>query len=239
MQLTIRHASFCIMLLSACAMGCGGRERCGVPAGVGMACQCSNGAAGVRVCQPDLMWGPCDCTGRIELPGPVQDMGPNASSGGAVQSGAMPAGGGGAVQSGGMQGDEDSGMDPTQGPDASSSTGGVISTGGGLATGGTMDAGAGLPPYRACAAASDCDSGGQCMVTASFPTNASVCAPACVDVGDCPVPDGSYEASVICDVGFCRLDCTPVLFAALLTCPADMTCIAPLLGTAYCHANAQ
>jgi hypothetical protein len=35
--------------------------------------------------------------------------------------------------------------------------------------------------------------------------------------------------------GSCMLDCTPVLFSPLLTCPTGMSCIAPLFGTAYCH----
>jgi hypothetical protein len=85
--------------------------------------------------------------------------------------------------------------------------------------------------------ASDCQAGAECVVTPSFPMDEVVCAPACVQPSDCPVPDGNFEAVLTCELGFCRLDCTPVLFAPLLTCPPRMTCVAPLLGPAYCHAR--
>jgi hypothetical protein len=91
--------------------------------------------------------------------------------------------------------------------------------------------------YGACMATSDCRPGAQCIMTPSFPNNATVCAPACVDVGECPKPEGSYEATLACESGICRLNCTPVLFAPLLSCPTGMTCVAPLFGTAYCHAG--
>jgi hypothetical protein len=54
-------------------------------------------------------------------------------------------------------------------------------------------------------------------------------------VADCPVPDGTYEAVLACSQGGCRLDCTPLPFAPLLTCPAGMACVAPLFSPAYCH----
>ena len=89
--------------------------------------------------------------------------------------------------------------------------------------------------YGACMTAADCQPKAQCVITSNYPVDANVCAPACVDVGDCPVPDGTYDAVLGCVSGYCRLDCTPVLFAELLTCPSGMACIAPLLGSAYCH----
>ena len=109
--------------------------------------------------------------------------------------------------------------------------------GAGGAGGAPADAGMPKPvnPYSACMSASDCVPGAQCIITPSTPTNATVCAPPCVDTTDCPVPKGSYEAVMTCVTGYCQLDCTPVLFAPLLTCPTGMTCIAPLLGESYCH----
>jgi hypothetical protein len=80
----------------------------------------------------------------------------------------------------------------------------------------------------------DCDPEASCLQTPGVPAS-SVCAPACVNDSDCPVPDGTYEARLGCVVGFCQLDCTPVLFAPLLTCPTGMTCIVAALGNAFCH----
>jgi hypothetical protein len=90
-------------------------------------------------------------------------------------------------------------------------------------------------PYGACATASDCGAGARCIITANFPVDASVCAPACVETSDCPVPRGSYGAVLSCVTGYCQLDCTPVLFAPLLSCPSGMSCVAPLIGESYCH----
>ena len=52
---------------------------------------------------------------------------------------------------------------------------------------------------------------------------------------DCPVPAGSYEARVSCLLGYCGLDCTPILFAPLLSCPTGMTCLTVPFGGALCH----
>jgi hypothetical protein len=144
--------------------------------------------------------------------------------------------GSGAIDGGMLDGSVEPGMDAGAG---SGGVGGSAGVGGEGGEGGIGGEG-GAPsddPYRACTVPADCDPGDQCLVTASFPANATVCEPSCVDVGECPVPDGSYEAVLSCVQGGCRLDCTPVLFGALLTCPAGMTCIAPLFGAAYCHAD--
>ena len=74
-----------------------------------------------------------------------------------------------------------------------------------------------------------------CSITPNFPTDATVCAPRCVDVSECPKPEGMYDATVQCVTGYCRIDCTPVLFEPLLSCPPGMACIAPLFGQSYCH----
>jgi len=40
----------------------------------------------------------------------------------------------------------------------------------------------------------------------------------------------------MCVTGYCKIDCTPVLFAALpSSCPTGMVCVAPLFGLSYCR----
>jgi hypothetical protein len=90
-------------------------------------------------------------------------------------------------------------------------------------------------PYGPCTGDPDCAPIGACSMTQSSPTNATVCAPTCTVVGDCPVPEGTYDAVLQCVEGYCRLDCTPVVFQPLLSCPAPMTCIGALFGQSYCH----
>lgn len=69
-------------------------------------------------------------------------------------------------------------------------------------------------------------------------TDRNVCAATCDTVRDCPVPEGDYDAQVVCSQGLCALDCTPALFAAALSCPYAMECVADLLGPAFCfHRN--
>jgi hypothetical protein len=151
-------------------------------------------------------------------------------------------GGGGASGSAAIDGGvPDGSVEPAV--DAGAGSGGAGGSGGGGAggTGGIGGMG-GAPsddPYRACTVPADCNPGDQCLVTASFPADATVCQPSCVDVGECPVPAGSYEAVLACVQGGCRLDCTPVLFGSLLSCPTGMSCIAPLFGAAYCHTDAM
>lgn len=224
-------------LLLCAAVACDEGEPCGVP-GVAATCACGDGHAGARVCQPDGNWRACDCSGAISLPNPVsvRDGGSGAGGAGGGGGGGAPAAGGRGGGGGGMSDaamppvDEDAGVEP---PDAGPTPDASIDAG-------TPDAGPvdPLEAYRACANASECDEGAQCLMTSSFPTNASVCQPACIDIGDCPVPGGNYDAVVECATGRCRLNCTPVLFAPLLSCPTGMQCIDPLIGTAICHADA-
>jgi hypothetical protein len=90
-------------------------------------------------------------------------------------------------------------------------------------------------PYRACMRDADCDPGGLCIQTQSVPNTFTVCAPPCNIASDCPVPAGTYQATVGCFIGYCGLDCTPLLFAPLLSCPEHMACISGQFGTASCH----
>jgi hypothetical protein len=131
----------------------------------------------------------------------------------------------------------DSGMPPVGGVGGSSTEGGVPPMADAAVDAGPPDSGpppVELPPYRGCTTAVDCDPGASCLETPGAPAY-QVCAPACVNTTDCPVPEGMYEAVTNCAVGFCKLDCTPVVFAPLLTCPTGMTCIIADLGNAFCH----
>jgi hypothetical protein len=228
-------------VLTAVALGCNSREPCGMP-GVVASCQCGGAARGSRVCTTHKIWAPCDCSGAIPLPrlSPpgAGDAGMRiASSTGGSSGSARPSGTGGAPP---VTSDDDAGMEPMSHGGTGGRSGGASGSGG--AGGASGFGGAGGAPaepmsaaYGACMSASDCHAGAQCIITASFPTDASVCAPACVDVGECPTPEGSYEALLGCLNGSCMLDCTPVLFLPLLTCPTGMSCISPLFGTAYCQ----
>jgi len=227
-----------LILCAAVAAGCDDGEPCGVP-GVVTACACADGRAGARVCQPGKTWRDCDCSGAIALPNsvstPASDGGADSGSGATGGTGGRsPAGGAGGA--GGASGapapadEDDAGSEPTDAGTGGSA--GASGAGGAAGDAGVVDP---LDAYRECTSAAECGAGAECIVTASFPSNASVCAPACIDIGDCPVPEGSYEAVVACVTGYCRLDCTPVLFAALLTCPTGLTCIDPLFGAATCH----
>jgi hypothetical protein len=67
-----------------------------------------------------------------------------------------------------------------------------------------------------------------------------VCAAACSGAGDCPVPEGMYDADVTCVGGRCRLDCTDAAGFPLpvpQSCPGGMICVADdlLTGTSYCY----
>jgi hypothetical protein len=100
-----------------------------------------------------------------------------------------------------------------------------------------VDAGPPEPqnPYRACQSDGDCGANALCVQTASVPTAFTVCAPACMTDSDCPKPAGSYEAVVSCLLGYCGLDCTPILFAPLLSCPTGMTCVSNGFSGSLCH----
>jgi len=217
-----------LLLLAAAA--CSEIDPCGVP-GIVTVCACGNGEQGARVCSEDKHWGACDCSGAIALPGPIGPRDPQGGAGGT--GGSTPAPGSGTGGAPVMPPDDDAGGEPQ--PQAGS--GGTA--GGADAGGAPADAGMPEPtdPYDNCATASDCRPGGECVITPSFPMDEVVCAPPCAQASDCPVPEGNFEAVLTCETGFCLLDCTPVLFAPLLSCPRQMTCIAPLIGQAYCHAN--
>ena len=195
----------CLLLLLA---ACSDAEPCAVP-GVAAACSCGS-APGARVCSDEREWGKCDCSGGIPLPVAVMQGEPLGGMGG----------GGGTGGTGGKPVTHDSGV----------RTDSAVPS----------DAGedAYVPPaidsYGACMADTDCDPDAKCIQTAGFPTS-TVCAPACVNTSDCPVPEGMYEAKMTCATGYCQLDCTPVVFAPLLTCPTGMTCIVTGLGVALCH----
>jgi hypothetical protein len=232
--------------------GCSTDEPCGVP-GVVETCACG-GSPGARVCQKDKTWRACDCSGSIALPNAVVQVsgsggsgagGTSAGSGGG--SGTATSGSGGRAGSSGASGagagmpDGGGGMPPMAGEGGAAGEAGSAGagTGGaGAGAGGEGGAAGSVSPdeaYRGCATAADCDPGARCTITAGFPTSSYVCAPACVDVAECPVPEGDYEATVLCQTGYCQLDCTPVLFAPLLSCPVGMSCIAPTFGVAICH----
>jgi hypothetical protein len=221
--------------------GCGEVEPCGVP-GVASACSCADGRPGARVCQADKTFRACDCSGAVALPNPVKDRpGGSGGAGGAGGAGAGRPASGGAGGNGGGAGaadasvpdpDDDAGMPPEDA--GGSGGGGAGGAGGSAGDGGTPDP---LEAYRGCSTTADCDPGAACTITPGFPSSASVCTPACVDVGDCPVPEGDYEAEVACVTGGCFLDCTPVLFEPLLSCPEGMLCVSAQLGVAFCHAD--
>jgi hypothetical protein len=202
----------CALWLGACA----GSEPCDVP---GVVTQCACGAGmGARICGDDRTWQACDCSGTIALPVEVMASTPNAGTGAS--------GSGGGTAGTGTSMRRDSGVSLRDSGDSDGSA----------ADGGMVDANVAPPSaaYRACMTDAECDPGSKCIVTAGAPT-ASVCAPACVNTVDCPVPEGTYEAKVNCVTGYCQLDCTPVLFAPLLTCPGGMTCVIAALGSALCH----
>ncbi|MDH5671889.1 MAG: hypothetical protein OEZ06_07040 [Myxococcales bacterium] len=228
-----------LSLVSLALSGCELFERCGVP-GVVLQCDCGSLGQGARVCGEDRRWGPCDCATAIALPREITSTKPDA--GGADDMSSAGSDRGSSTRpppTGGGTSDDDGGVDAVGG-----TGGGTSSTGGTGGSGGVVQAGSGgaggepavvEDPYRPCAATADCGDASECVITPGFPANASVCAPTCVDAGDCTMPAGSYDATVVCDAGYCKLDCTPVLFAPLLSCPEGMVCIAPLLGISHCH----
>lgn len=222
----LRACSWLCASMFACLWltACGVAEPCAVP-GVAVECACANLAPGARVCSAQRTLGECDCSGAIGLPNAVADGEGGTGAGTGAGTGGMS--GSGAGGTGGMSMHKDSGV--------------------AMDSGATLDAGDMGPDtgpmldpdlaYRACMSATDCDPDAQCVQTAAFPATVTVCAPACVNTTDCPVPSGMYDAVVACVTGFCRLDCTPVLFAPLLSCPTGMTCVAPPFGAAACYGN--
>lgn len=225
-----------LVLLTLAASACGSSDRCVAP-GVTATCPCGGESLGARACREDRTWANCDCSGAIALPNPIinEPRGTGGSGGGGTGGSGATGGTGGGVApmtDGGVVPMTDGGVAPmTDG--GGSGTGGVGGTGGVDGTGGSEPEP--VVPYGPCMATADCGSDAECVITPGFPTSASVCASACVDVGDCPKPAGTYDAVITCVTGYCKIDCTPVLFAALLSCPTGMACVAPLFGLSYCH----
>ena len=228
---------FSIAALLLASSGCDSGEACDVPGSVEL-CACGSGAQGGRLCQEDHTWNACDCSGAIPLPNPVTPLDPSGGRGGMAGTAGTAGGGTGGVgatggttpmMDGGGQ-DDDSGIDVPDGG-GSGGSGGTGGSGGSGGTGGMEPEN----PYGPCMGNADCRASAACTITPNFPADATVCAPKCVDTTDCPVPEGAYDAVVMCVAGYCRIDCTPVGFGALLSCPMGMTCIAPFFGTPWCH----
>jgi len=213
------------------ASSCDDVEPCAVP-GSAEVCSCAPGAQGARVCEAEHTWSDCNCSGAIPLPNPVIPLdagggrGGGAGSAGSTGTGGAGAGGmgGGTPAMDGGEIDDDGGVDPAD----AGGTGGMGGAGG---MGGMEPEN----PYGPCANNGDCRMAAECTITPNFPADANVCAPRCTATSDCPVPAGMYDAVVTCVTGFCRLDCTPVVFQPLLSCPAGMVCVSPLFGSTWCH----
>lgn len=232
-----RMGVLCALLLAAASCDEAG-EPCGVP-GVSFACACG-AQPGARVCTAQKTLSACDCSGAIPLPNAVVSPDGGASGGGSGGNGGAGgrAGTGGRSGSGGSAGmtGGSGGMGGSAGED---DDGGMIEPDAG-GMGGDGGSGGSNPlddTYRACANNGDCAPNGACSVTPNIPNNSTVCAPRCTVVADCPVPEGMYDSVLTCVEGFCRLDCTPVVFEPLLSCPGSMICVAALFGQSYCHAN--
>jgi hypothetical protein len=229
------------------AQACTGIEPC-KKRGIAEACKCDGGSMGTRSCLPELVWDHCEC-GNL----PAPDAGTSGSSGnGSGGAGAMSGGTSGSsgrtasAGTGGSSGasgstapnpDDDAGIEPMAGAGGAgnSGSGGIGGISGSGGTGGTQSTGS---PYKACAMAMDCGSGASCE-SAPDPDDAlamvHACAPACSDAAACPKPDGSFDATLVCDSGHCRLDCSGPLLEPDLSCPTGMRCVtSDLLGPSYC-----
>jgi len=213
-----------VALSAAFALGCDDLATC-AEHGDTKSCECEDGASGTQLCLPERVWAECDCTFAMPLP----DGGASGVGGGSGGGGRGGAGGAsGASGTGGSPppidgGDDDAGTDPMPG-----GTGGRAGEGGQGGEGGEGGAPAPMSAaYRGCMNASDCDTGASCDTSpALLEDPLRVCARACGDSSDCPVPEGAYEADVTCVEGRCRIDCTAEFPLVQQTCPTGMTCIA-------------
>jgi hypothetical protein len=91
--------------------------------------------------------------------------------------------------------------------------------------------------YSDCMNDNDCERADSSCVRTSGPSGMrSVCAPPCFDVVDCPVPEGAYDAVLVCEAGFCVLDCTGIPLVSPASCPGGMVCVEPELPevVSYC-----
>jgi hypothetical protein len=216
-----------LALTAAFAPGCDDLATC-AEHGDTKSCECEGGASGTQRCLPERIWAACDCSS----PAPVPDGGAAGVGGSGGAAAAGRSGAGGAAGASGTAGatapvdagdEDDAGMDPA--PAGSGGSGGA----GGAA--GAAGAGGATAPmsaaYRGCMNMNDCDTGASCdMAPALLEAPLRVCAPACDDVSDCPVPEGTYEADVLCVDARCRIDCTSEILLLQQTCPTGMTCIA-------------
>lgn len=238
-------------------LGCNQGKPCSDP-GQRQACSCGDGQSGSQQCLPERVLGDCDCSATMRPLAAGHDAGAvgtdaavsaNASdSGGSANtaktdaSSTLPAtDDSGTAMSPAMSGAGGmGGMGGAAGMAGGGGVGAAAGAGGGGAGGGGGAAGSMSDAYTACSSASDCRPSSDCtMVTANAllgTPDASVCAPPCTTATDCPVPEGSYEAAVVCDVDqFCRLDCTPLdLSSTDRSCPSAMSCVASPLTASFC-----
>ncbi len=211
------------------------------------ACSCGGDVEGVQQCMPEKVWSDCDCSGEGTPPADAGMAGASgggaggaggtsgasgAAGAGAGGSGAGGAGGGGAGGTGGSAGS----MTPAAGAGAGGAgAGGAAGEGGAGGAGGSMAEA--RPAYGGCTEDTvdeDCREGSICVLTQAVSGELTVCAPSCTMAEQCPVPDGEYEAMVVCAEGRCRIDCTPEVLAPR-SCPSGMACAEQVLDTSYCH----
>ena len=236
--------------LAVALTACTGIKPC-AKRGLTESCECPGGVRGVRVCLPERVWDHCACGEMPAGDAGVAGKGGNsgaAGTGGMSGSGSSGTGAGGS-SSGGSGGskppdsDEDAGAEPIS--DAAAGTGGMSGGGSGGSAGSAGSAGASgsaapaSAAYKACTTASDCGGAGASCESGTDPDDpfaeVQACAPACTDMSECPVPEGSYEAMIVCVDEHCRLDCSADLLQEPLTCPASMRCASTgALGPSYC-----
>lgn len=242
------RAAFAIALAVALT-ACTGIKPC-AKRGLTESCECPGGVQGVRVCLPERVWDHCACG---EMPAADAGVAGNGGTGAPAGAGGMSGGGSGGSGAGGSDSggsggseppdsDEDAGAEPTS--DAGAGTGGASGGGSGGSGGSAGSAGAsgGAAPastaYKACTSESDCGAGASCesAVDPDDPfAEVLACAPACTEVSECPVPEGSYDAMIVCVEEHCRLDCSADLLQDPLSCPAGMRCASTdVLGPSYC-----
>lgn len=234
-----------IALACALAPGCDDLAPCDAQ-GDTQPCECAGGAPGAQVCLPELIWAACDCTSEPAPDGGTTHAGGTGGGGSGASSGTGGAGGaGGARPPAGGSGDEDAGAEPDPGSAGAGAGGAGAGSGGSAGTGGQSGEGGASAPmsaaYRDCMNANSCDEDAECLMsTPGLLGPLRVCSPACSDAGDCPVPEGTYDADVVCTEGRCRIDCTEMEDFPLPTpqsCPEGMACIADEFPsvTSYCY----
>lgn len=210
------------------------------------ACSCGGDVEGVQRCMPEKVWGACDCSEPDEAGsgGMGGSAGSPGGSGGMSGGPAAGAGAGGAGAGGAGAGGA-AGTAPTAGASGAASGAGGAGAGAGAGGGGGGGGAGGAsgsmadarPAYGGCTEDSvdeDCRPSSICVVTDFASQNVTVCAPPCTNRDQCPLPEGDYEAMVVCTEGRCRIDCTGELLLPL-SCPSGMVCADQVIGTSYCH----